>query len=106
MLKLGLHVLGRGKNPLTVHIVQGVKLLIDQADGQVGHPDFIQIGVGYNDPKPTRRIFAHHAELPADIPAGFLDAVEDTLIIGLRDQGIAHGTVKIAKFAADCPTMS
>ena len=70
--QLRLEIPGGGENPLAGHTVQCVELLVQVADGQIGHADLVQIGVGDGNAQQTGRILAHDPVLAARVAAGFL----------------------------------
>ena len=78
-----LQVRGRGVGPLGPDVVLPVQDGVEQAQPQVGHAHFVQIGEQQGHPQGHGPgIFDDRVDLPAQVAAGPLDAMEEVVVIG------------------------
>ena len=78
-----LQVRGRGVGPLGPDVLLPVQNTVEQPQPQVGHAHFVEIGEEQGYPQGHGPgVFKDRVDLPAQVAAGALDAVEKVMVIG------------------------
>ena len=81
--EVGLQVRGRGIGPLGPDVVFPVQDGVEQAQPQVGHAHFVEVGEQQGHPEGHGPgVFEDGVDLPAQVAAGPLDAMEEVVVIG------------------------